>query len=186
MLISAHQGLDKPAMPAPLNPSLVPDDGRKNQAPTIAVSLLVNGQKHALHVRAHDRLSHVLRDGLGLTGLKEGCLEGECGACTVLIDEAAVNACLVLAFQAEGQSITTIEGLENPDGSLSPLQQAFLDKGAVQCGYCTPGMVMAAKGLLTQNAHPNETEIRHALAGNLCRCTGFQSIIEAVKSEAAR
>jgi len=168
------------------NPPLVADDERKGQDAAIAITLVVNGQEHALQVRANDRLSHVLRKALDLTGLKEGCLEGECGACTVLIDNEPVNACLVLAFQAEGRKITTVEGLENPDGSLSSLQRAFLDKGAVQCGYCTPGMVMAAKGLLARNAHPDENEIRHALAGNLCRCTGFQSIVKAVKSEAAR
>ncbi len=168
------------------NPPLVAGDESETQNATFAIGLHVNGQEHVAHVRASDRLSHILRDGLGLTGLKEGCLEGECGACTVLIDDDPVNACLVLAFQAEGRKITTIEGLENPDGSLTRLQRAFLDKGAVQCGYCTPGMVMAAKGLLMRNAHPDEAEIRHALAGNLCRCTGFQSIVAAVKSEAAR
>lgn len=170
----------------PPDPPLVADDESNAGKATIALGLHVNGREHAVQVRASDRLSHILRDGLSLTGLKEGCLEGECGACTVLIDDEPVNACLVLAFQAEGRKITTIEGLENPDGSLSRLQQAFLDKGAVQCGYCTPGMVMAAKGLLMRNAHPDEAEIRLALAGNLCRCTGFQSIVAAVKSEAAR
>ncbi len=150
------------------------------------ITLNVNGQDHVLNVTASDKLTRVLRRSLDLTGLKEGCLEGECGACTVLINGAPVNSCLVLAFQVQGKRIETVEGLESPDGRLSRLQQAFLDKGAVQCGYCTPGMVLAAQGLLNRNPFPDESEIRHALAGNLCRCTGFQSIIEAVKSAAAQ
>lgn len=150
------------------------------------IDLFVNGETHSVTVQATDRLSQVLRGVLGFTGLKEGCLEGECGACTVLANGMPVNACLVLAFQMQGQRITTIEGLESPDGILSPLQAAFLDKGAVQCGYCTPGMVIAVQGLLNQNPHPDEAQIRDALGGNICRCTGFQSIIEAVKSVAAR
>ncbi|MCP5074844.1 MAG: (2Fe-2S)-binding protein [Rhodobacteraceae bacterium] len=163
---------------------IAPDPICNSSDSTIAVELLVNGQKHRLKVRGQDRLSSVLRNALGLTGLKEGCLEGECGACTVLLDDQPVNACLVLAFQADGRTVITVEGLENRDGSLSPLQQAFVDKGAIQCGYCTPGMVMAAKGLLLRNPHPVESEIRAALGGNLCRCTGFQNIVEAVKTVA--
>ncbi len=148
------------------------------------MQLLVNGQPHTLLVQAGDRLSSVLRSHLGLTGVKEGCLEGECGACTVLIEDKPVNACLMLAFQADGQKITTVEGLA-PKGTLSSLQQSFLDHGAVQCGYCTPGMVMAAEGLLRRTASPDDTEIRHALAGNLCRCTGYQGIVDAIQAEAA-
>jgi aerobic carbon-monoxide dehydrogenase small subunit len=152
----------------------------------LETTLLVNGQEHKLNVRASDKLSHVLRDALGLTGLKQGCLEGECGACTVLLNDAPVNACLILAFQVDGQKITTIEGQETADGRLSPLQQAFLDHGAVQCGFCAPGMIMAAQGLLGRCPHPDEPEIRRALGGNLCRCTGFQNIVEAVKAVAAQ
>jgi len=157
-----------------------------DRQPHLTIELDVNGRQQRLAVRAQDRLSSVLRGELGLTGLKEGCLEGECGACTVLLDGKPVNACLVLAFQAEGQKITTVEGLESEDGTLSDLQQAFLAAGAVQCGYCTPGMLVAAQGLLRETPHPGEDEIREALGGNQCRCTGFQSIVDAVKSVAAR
>ncbi len=146
----------------------------------------VNGVKYQQDVPAGETLSHFLRYRLGLTGLKVGCGEGECGACTVLLDDEPVNACLVLAFQAGGKRITTIEGLEAPDGTLSPLQQAFLDHGAVQCGYCTAGMVLVSEGLLRRNPAPDDNEIRNALAGNICRCTGFLSIIDAVKSVACR
>ncbi|MCP4315419.1 MAG: (2Fe-2S)-binding protein [Hyphomicrobiales bacterium] len=150
------------------------------------IRLEVNGRKHVVNVEAGDRLSSVLRRQLRLTGAKEGCLEGECGSCTVLVDDMPVNSCLMLAIQAEGRRITTVEGLSGPDGELSSLQQAFVDSGAIQCGYCTPGMVMAAQGLLLHNPNPDEPEIRYALAGNLCRCTGFQTIVEAVKAETAR
>ncbi|MCP5037969.1 MAG: (2Fe-2S)-binding protein [Rhodobacteraceae bacterium] len=152
----------------------------------IAITLNVNDQDQVLYVTASDKLSRVLRRSLDLTGLKEGCLEGECGACTVLINDEPVNSCLVLAFQVQGKRILTIEGMEASEGRLSRLQQAFLDKGAVQCGFCTPGMVLSAQGLLNRNPHPDEAEIRHALAGNLCRCTGFQSIVEAIKSVAVQ
>ena len=150
------------------------------------IRLSVNGKPHQVSVMASESLSSVLRGKLGLTGLKEGCLEGECGACTVLVDGEAVNACLMLAFQAEGREILTVEGLGGPDGELSPVQQSFLDHGAVQCGFCTPGMVMVATALLKRTPSPNQTEIRHALAGNLCRCTGFQSIVEAVEAAGAQ
>jgi carbon-monoxide dehydrogenase small subunit len=145
------------------------------------VDLLVNGSAWRGDVGATERLSEILRERLRLTGLKEGCREGECGACTVLLDGEPVVSCLVLAFQAQGRQITTIEGLET-DGELDPLQQAFIDHGAVQCGYCTPGMIMAAKGLLESNGAPTEADIRLALAGNLCRCTGYLHIVEAVQS----
>ena len=148
------------------------------------IRVTINGQMRAFDVDPRQRLSEFLRETLDLTGVKEGCKEGECGACTVLVDDKAVNACLMLAFQADGRRIVTIEGLAGPDGELSPLQRAFIDHGAVQCGYCTPGMVMAAEGLLRENPAPSDAEIRHALAGNLCSCTGFQTIVAAVRSQA--
>ena len=127
-------------------------------------------------------LLRLLRDHFDLTGTKEGCGYGECGACTVLMDNLAVNACLVLACQVDGKEILTIEGLSQPDGTLHPLQKAFLEKGAIQCGFCTPGMVLAAKALLDRNPQPTEEEIKRAIVGNLCRCTGYVKIIEAIQS----
>lgn len=150
------------------------------------ISLVINGVARIDDVDPHLRLSTYLRETRGLTGLKEGCKEGECGACTVLVDGKAVNSCLMLAFQADGVTITTIEGLVSADGQASPLQQAFVTNGAVQCGYCTPGMVMAAEALLRDNPDPDDAAIRHALAGNLCRCTGYQPIIATVREEARR
>lgn len=147
-------------------------------------TLDVNGRRLEAELSPDLRLSTYLRS-LDLTGLKEGCCEGECGACTVLLDGRPVNSCLVFAFQAEGQEIVTIEGLSQGEGP-SGLQQAFLDAGAVQCGYCTPGMVMSAEGLLRASAAPTEAEIRRALAGNICRCTGFETIVHAVAIEAGR
>lgn len=147
-----------------------------------------------LHVNGHDRrvvceegktLLEVLRDHLGLKGTKKGCDEGDCGACTVLMDGQPVNSCLVLAARAEGHEIITIEGLEQK-GQLHPLQEAFVEEGAVQCGYCTPGMVLSAKALLDLNPSPDEEEIRHALSGNLCRCTGYVRIVKAVQTAAER
>ncbi|MDP2738904.1 MAG: (2Fe-2S)-binding protein [Pseudorhodobacter sp.] len=145
------------------------------------ISLMVNGERRDIEVAPEARLSAVLREGLGLTGLKEGCLEGECGACTVLLDGQAVNSCLVAAFQAEGRRIETVEGLDP-----SALPQAFVDAGAIQCGFCTPGMVMAAEALLRSDPDPAPETIRHALAGNICRCTGFVAIVQAVGLEAGR
>jgi carbon-monoxide dehydrogenase small subunit len=156
---------------------------RRTGARRMLVDLFVNGRAWRGDVPPIERLSASLRERLRLTGLKEGCREGECGACTVLLDGKPVASCLVLAFQAQGARITTIEGLAT-DGALDPLQQAFIDHGAVQCGYCTPGMIMAAKGLLESNPAPTETDIRDALAGNLCRCTGYLHIVEAVQSVA--
>jgi len=150
------------------------------------ITLNVNGESTPVAGDPTMRLSHLLRQGLGLTGLKEGCCEGECGACTVLMDGEPVHACLTLGFQAEGREITTIEGLGAGNGLLSGLQAAFVAEGAIQCGYCTPGMIMAAEGLLRKTPAPAEAEIRHALAGNICRCTGFDAIVRAVASEAAR
>jgi aerobic carbon-monoxide dehydrogenase small subunit len=147
------------------------------------ITLFVNGQEHSLEVEEHKTLLRVLRDQLRLTGTKEGCGTGECGACTVLLNRKAVNACLVLAVEAEGQQITTIEGLGMP-GNLHPLQASFVEHGAVQCGFCTPGMVLAAQALLDENPHPSEEEIRLALAGNLCRCTGYAKIVKAIQAVA--
>ncbi len=147
------------------------------------LEMTVNGIAQRVRVNPNARLLDVLRETLGLTGAKEGCGEGECGACTVIMDGKAVNSCLVLALQARGKEIITIEGLER-HGELDRLQQAFIDQGAIQCGYCTPGMIMAAKALLMGNPHPSEAEIRLAIAGNLCRCTGYIKIIDAIQAVA--
>lgn len=152
--------------------------------PTMLITVRVNGQDHRAEVEPQLRLSAFLRERLQLTGLKEGCREGECGACTVLLDGEPVNSCLVLAIQADGRVVETIEGLADADGRLSDLQTAFVTHGAVQCGYCTPGMVMAAEGLLRRNANPTPDEIRQALAGNICRCTGYVTIVKAVQAAA--
>jgi carbon-monoxide dehydrogenase small subunit len=146
----------------------------------LKICLDVNGERHELLLAPNRSLTQVLREDLGLTGAKHGCDEGECGACTVLFDGAPVNSCLVLAAQAEGHEITTIEGIA--DGTeLHPVQQAFVEHGAVQCGFCTPGMVLAAKALLDRKKRPTEQEIRTAISGNLCRCTGYQKIVDAVQ-----
>ncbi|MGI9951485.1 (2Fe-2S)-binding protein [Moorellaceae bacterium AZ2] len=144
------------------------------------LKLKVNGKEYQVRVKPHKRLLDVLRDDLHLTGTKEGCGIGECGACTVIMDGRAVNACLVLAASAEGKEIYTIEGLEQ-DGKLHPLQEAFMRHNALQCGFCTPGMIMSAKALLDKNPHPTREEIKEAISGNLCRCTGYQQIIEAIE-----
>jgi aerobic carbon-monoxide dehydrogenase small subunit len=143
--------------------------------------LTVNGMVHEVEARPTARLLDVLREQLGLTGTKEGCAEGECGACTVIVDGRAVNSCVMLAVQARGKEILTVEGLAQ-DGELDLLQQKFVEYGAVQCGYCTPGMLMSAKALLMGNPVPSEQDIRIALAGNLCRCTGYSAIVAAVKA----
>jgi aerobic carbon-monoxide dehydrogenase small subunit len=143
------------------------------------IEVTVNGGPRTVDVGTTETLLDALRWDLDLTGSKECCAEGECGACTVLIDGRAVNSCLVLAVEADGMDITTIEGLES-GGRLSRLQDAFLEKGAVQCGFCIPGMVMSAQALLAQNPHPDEVEVREGLAGNLCRCAGYQRIVDAV------
>lgn len=145
----------------------------------IPVALDINGERHDVLIEPDRSLLDVLREDLGLTGTKTNCLDAECGVCTVLIDGAAVNACLQLAVVAQGRAITTIEGLAG-GGALHPLQEAFMELGAVQCGYCIPGMILSAKAYLDENAHPTESEVREALAGNLCRCTGYQKIVDAV------
>jgi len=146
--------------------------------------LTVNGQLHQVAVNPYRTLVEVLREDLGLTGTKQGCGEGDCGACTVLLDGVAVNSCLVLAVQAEGRQITTIEGLARPGGALHPIQQAFVDHGAIQCGFCTPGVILRVKSFLDENPAPSEAEVRQGIAGNLCRCTGYQKIVEAVLAAA--
>jgi len=148
---------------------------------SVAISLTVNGIAHSLEVLSSHTLLKVLRDQLGLTGTKECCSLGECGACTVLVDGRAVNSCLMLAAEADGCSIITVEGLAK-DSRLSSLQEAFLAEGAVQCGFCIPGMVMSAHYLLSHNPRPSVEEIKEGLAGNLCRCAGYGRIIEAVRA----
>ena len=149
----------------------------------VSLSLTINGAAHEVLVEPHRTLLEVLRTDLGLTGTKENCLDAECGVCTVLLDGVAVNACILLAVQCRERAVVTIEGLAAGD-ALHPLQRAFVDAGAVQCGYCIPGMILAAKACLEDNADPTEEEVRAALAGNLCRCTGYQKIAEAVMSDA--
>jgi carbon-monoxide dehydrogenase small subunit len=143
------------------------------------MKLKVNGQIYEVSVEHNRTLLDVLRYELRLTGTKEGCSTGNCGSCTVLLDGKAVNSCLILAAEVEGKDITTIEGLAE-DGKLHPLQQAFIEEGAVQCGFCTPGMILSAKALLDSNPHPTEKEIRMGIAGNICRCTGYDKIVKAI------
>jgi carbon-monoxide dehydrogenase small subunit len=147
----------------------------------MTIEFTLNGKKYRLQVKPNLTLQDLLRDVLGLTGTKKGCEQGVCGSCTVLLNGKAVNSCLVLAPIIHGQTITTIEGLAQGQ-SLHPLQKAFILKGAIQCGYCTPGMIMASKALLDENPLPDEAYIRKNLRGNLCRCTGYVKIIEAVQS----
>ncbi|MBW1933559.1 MAG: (2Fe-2S)-binding protein [Deltaproteobacteria bacterium] len=149
------------------------------------ISFILNGSDVRVAVEVHQTLLQVLRGQLGLTGTKEGCGQGECGACTVIVDGRAVNSCLYPALEIEGKSVLTIEGLRGPKNKLSPIQQAFVDEGAIQCGFCTPGMIMSTKALLDSNPNPSEEDIRQALQGNLCRCTGYVQILEAVKRAAA-
>jgi aerobic-type carbon monoxide dehydrogenase small subunit (CoxS/CutS family) len=150
---------------------------------TIPIQVTVNGRRRALDVTPNHTLLDVLRDDLQLTGTKECCLVGECGACTVSLDGRIVDSCLVLAVEADGAAVTTVEGLA-PEGRLSPLQEAFLDHGGVQCGFCIPGQVMAARDLLARNPHPTVAEIQEGLAGNLCRCACYQQITDAVLATA--
>jgi aerobic-type carbon monoxide dehydrogenase small subunit (CoxS/CutS family) len=147
------------------------------------IELTVNGRRYALEVVVHHTLLDVLRDDLSLTGTKECCVVGECGACTVIVDGRTVNSCLMLAVEADGSEILTVEGLA-AEGHLSPLQRAFLDNGAAQCGFCIPGQLMSAHDLLTRNPHPTPGDVHEALAGNLCRCAGYEQITEAVLAAA--
>ena len=150
-----------------------------------SITLTINGERHEVHAEAHVSLLDVLRGDLGLTGTKENCFEAECGVCTVLVNGAAVNSCILLAAQCEGREIVTIEGLAR-DGELHPLQRAFIDGGAVQCGYCIPAMILSAKAFLDECPAPTEAQVREALAGTLCRCTGYQKIADAVMAAARR
>jgi carbon-monoxide dehydrogenase small subunit len=143
------------------------------------VDLVVNGDPHTVVVKGNTLLVNVLRDELDLTGTKKGCETGDCGSCTVLLDGKPVDACLVLAAEADGCDVVTIEGVA-AHGELDRLQESFVNNAAVQCGYCTPGMILSAKALVTRNPHPTETEVRKAIAGNLCRCTGYVNIVKAV------
>ena len=158
----------------------------------IPITLTINGEPHEALVEPDRTLLDVLRTDLGLTGTKTNCLDAECGVCTVLVDRLAVNACLYLAVVAQGRAITTIEGLALPGeglapaGALHPLQEAFVEHGAVQCGYCIPGMILSAKAYLDDHPRPTEAQVREALAGNLCRCTGYQKIVDAVLAAASR
>ena len=151
-----------------------------------AIVLEVNGEKERVHIEPWWNLARVLRQELGLIGVKAGCEEGDCGTCTVMVDGKAVKSCLMLAMKARGKAITTIEGLQKGDGRLHPIQQAFIDHFASQCGYCTPGMILAAKALLDVNPRPTEDEVKRWLSGNLCRCTGYVKIVEAVMAAADR
>jgi aerobic carbon-monoxide dehydrogenase small subunit len=148
------------------------------------IGLVVNGRREQVQVSSNQTLLGLLREQLCLTGTKNGCHAGECGACTVLMNDEPVNSCLVLAVECDGAEIITVEGLAN-DQQLSVLQQSLIDANAVQCGFCTPGMLIAARALLDRNPHPNDTEIQEALVGNLCRCTGYVRIIEGIKEAAS-
>ena len=145
-----------------------------------AIKLTVNGDRYELCVPANRTLLEVLREDLNLTGTKLGCATGDCGACTVLVDGRSVTACIMLAVEADGKEITTIEGLAESAQQLHPIQKAFVETGAIQCGFCTPGMVMSALYLLSNNPDPSEEEIRTAISGNLCRCTGYYKIVAAI------
>jgi len=151
----------------------------------LLISLTVNDRRYSLEVDPSMRLVDLLGDVLGFTSVKEGCSEGECGACTVLLDGRAVTSCTIMAFQADGSEILTVEGLESL-GELEPIEKAFIENDAVQCGFCTPGMIMSVRALLSKNRKPSEEEARRAIEGNLCRCTGYVPIIRAIMDAAER
>ena len=146
------------------------------------ISFTFNGNQMSMVVEDYWTLLHLIREKLGYTGTKEGCGSGECGACTVIVDGQAVNSCLYLAAEIDGRELLTVEGLASADGELHPIQKAFVEKGGIQCGFCSPGMIMSAKALLDENSKADEDEIKEAIAGNLCRCTGYVQIIESIKS----
>jgi carbon-monoxide dehydrogenase small subunit len=150
----------------------------------IPIELRVNGSRRMVSVEPHHTLLDALRDDLALTGTKECCLVGECGACTVILDGRSVDSCLVLALEADGAEVLTVEGLASPDGRLSPLQTAFLDQGGVQCGFCIPGQLMSAHALLAEHAHPSRAEVEEGMAGNLCRCGCYEQIFAAIDQAA--
>ncbi len=150
-----------------------------------AITFVLNGMEVTTPAAGNDRLLDLLRGRHRLTGTKEGCGQGECGACTVLVDGRSVNSCIYPALEIEGKEVLTIEGLMRPGNELSPLQRAFVEHGAIQCGFCTPGMILSARALIDRNPNPSDQEIRDALAGNLCRCTGYVQIVESVKRAAA-
>jgi aerobic carbon-monoxide dehydrogenase small subunit len=149
------------------------------------ITLHINGREYDLVIPVNRTLTQVLRENIRLTGTKQGCEVGDCGSCTVLLDGQPVNSCLILAVEAEGHEILTIEGLSD-EGRLHPLQQAFVEHGGIQCGFCSPGMILTAKALLDKNPSPGRSEIREAISGNLCRCTGYQKIVEAIESVAKK
>jgi carbon-monoxide dehydrogenase small subunit len=161
------------------------DASEKENTMKQLITLTVNNQEYELAVEPNLTLLDLLRYHLELTGTKKGCDEGDCGACTVIMNGKPVSSCLVLAVQANGKEILTIEGMETEEG-IHPIQQAFVDNGAIQCGYCTPGMILSAKALLDRNPHPSEEEIRTAISGNLCRCTGYQKIVEAIEEASVK
>jgi aerobic carbon-monoxide dehydrogenase small subunit len=146
------------------------------------LNFILNGEPIRIEIEPHLTLLQLLRDRLELTGTKEGCGMGECGACTVLLEGKAINSCIFPALEVEGKSVTTIEGIADAKGGLHPIQKAFIEQGAIQCGFCTPGMVLSAKALLDENPRPNGEEIRNGIAGNLCRCTGYLQIVQAIKA----
>lgn len=152
----------------------------------LSISLVVNGEEYDLWVSPHQTLLEVLREELDLTGTKESCGEGVCGSCTVLCDGLPIRSCLTLAAEVSGRHISTVEGLRKEDGRLDPLQQAFIERGAVQCGFCTPGLLMSARAFLNENSSPSEADIREAISANICRCTGYAKIVEAILDVATR
>jgi len=143
------------------------------------IRLRINGEEHELEISANETLLEVLRERLSLTGAKEGCQDGSCGACTILLDGKPARACLILALEAEGKDILTIEGLSRGN-ELHPIQEAFINHGGIQCGFCTPGMILTAKALIDSNPEPTEAEVKEAISGNLCRCTGYTKIVESI------
>jgi carbon-monoxide dehydrogenase small subunit len=149
------------------------------------IQLEINGRVYDVAVSPRDVLADVIRKKVGLTGTKKGCGAGDCGACTVLVEDKPVLSCITLAIACNGKKITTVEGLALPDGQLNPLQDAFVKHGAIQCGFCTPGMLMSATGLLKRNPKPSLYDIKHEMAGNICRCTGFKRIVEAIEVAAS-